>query len=228
MPSAVFRELQEIAGMAPLTSAQVACFLAYAVSLLLMLVCEAYAFFTSQPQRDDVEKSEKESLRKGTSQKNGDVGEPAPRSFLGEFWSAGLWKCLQLQPAALLENRQYIHAAAEFGTLIAWFFIADRTSMLPVGCKSYTRDTFFFIYGLLVVYSFSTWKREWKTPVLLNRSQTEEWKGWMQVGAPPGRGGRNCLVAMRAATVHGRVADRGTAVLCLVPCAGTVLALPLL
>lgn len=84
----------------------------------------------------------------------------------------------------LVANRQYLRATAEFGTIMAWFFVADRTAMLPVGSKSYTRDTFFFIYGILVIYCLSTWKREWKTPVFLNRSQTEEWKGWMQVLAP--------------------------------------------
>ena len=100
---------------------------------------------------------------------------------MSEFLSSGLFKCLTLDSRTLMANREYVRATAEFGTLMAWFFVADRTPMLPVGTKSYTRDTFFFVYLILVVYSFSTWRREWKTPVLLNRFQTEEWKGWMQV-----------------------------------------------
>jgi hypothetical protein len=55
----VFRELQEIAGVLPLTSVQVGCFLGYLVTLLLLTVTEAYHAFSSIPKAiNDAEKQE--------------------------------------------------------------------------------------------------------------------------------------------------------------------------
>ncbi len=106
---------------------------------------------------------------------------PETRSVFTEILSCGLFRCLILEKSALLESRKYLRATVEFGTILKWFYVADRTSLLPEGTKSYSRDTFFFIFLLLVVYCFSSWKKEFKAPVFLNRYQTEEWKGWMQV-----------------------------------------------
>ncbi len=46
--------------------------------------------------------------------------------------------------------------------------------------KQYSRDVFIFLFALLIIASvvFTLKKNDDK---LLNRDQTEEWKGWMQV-----------------------------------------------
>ena len=58
MPNPVFRELRELAGVAPLSSIQVACFLGYLASLLLLAVTETYAAFSTPKVVDDAEKQE--------------------------------------------------------------------------------------------------------------------------------------------------------------------------
>lgn len=58
----------------------------------------------------------------------------------------------------------------------------------PVSLASvqrYDRDQFLFIFLVLTIVAFGTSLQPVRTPLLLNRPQTEEWKGWMQVG---GRG----------------------------------------
>ncbi len=61
-----------------------------------------------------------------------------------------------------------------------WFFIADRTSMLVPEDKEYVRDRFAFIFLTLILVAGWTSTAKVKAAVLLNRQQTEEWKGWMQ------------------------------------------------
>lgn len=66
-------------------------------------------------------------------------------------------------------------------TILLWFYVADRTSVFEYGSKSYSRDVLGFIFlGLTLVALFTSLK-QCRVPVLLNRQQTEEWKGWMQV-----------------------------------------------
>ena len=50
----------------------------------------------------------------------------------------------------------------------------------PKTNKQYSRDIFVFLFALLVIVAAVYTTR--KTPEkLVNRDQTEEWKGWMQV-----------------------------------------------
>lgn len=71
--------------------------------------------------------------------------------------------------------------SVEFGTIMLWFFVADRTRLLEPTGKEYVRDRFAFIFlTLLLVAGWSSTTKV-KVPTLLNRQQTEEWKGWMQV-----------------------------------------------
>lgn len=40
-----------------------------------------------------------------------------------------------LDSTALLACRESLRAAAEFGTILAWFYVADRTSLIAPGSK---------------------------------------------------------------------------------------------
>jgi hypothetical protein len=51
----------------------------------------------------------------------------------------------------------------------------------PQRGQAYDRDLFLFIFLVLTIVAFSTSLQPVRTPLLLNRPQTEEWKGWMQV-----------------------------------------------
>ncbi|CAA0824391.1 O-acetyltransferase family protein [Striga hermonthica] len=98
-------------------------------------------------------------------------------------------RLLILDESFLLENRLTLRAISEFGALLIYFYLCDRTNLLGESKKSYNRDLFLFLYFLLIIISaISSFKiHNDKSPfsgksiMYLNRHQTEEWKGWMQV-----------------------------------------------
>ena len=73
----------------------------------------------------------------------------------------------------------------ECGTILLWFYLVDRSAVFPYGTKSYSRDVLGFIFLGLTLVAFFTSLKQCRAPVLLNRQQTEEWKGWMQVSGFP-------------------------------------------
>lgn len=89
----------------------------------------------------------------------------------------------------LIENRLTLRAISEFGFLLGYFYLCDRTNLLGESKKSYNRDLFLFLYFLLIIVAAMTSFKihhdkspfSGKSILYLNRHQTEEWKGWMQV-----------------------------------------------
>ncbi|KAL4202171.1 hypothetical protein AMTRI_Chr02g262340 [Amborella trichopoda] len=89
----------------------------------------------------------------------------------------------------LVENRLILRAMSEFGAILIYFYICDRTNLFGESKKSYNRDLFLFLYFLLIIVSAMTSFKilldksalTGKSILYLNRHQTEEWKGWMQV-----------------------------------------------
>ncbi|GAX80624.1 hypothetical protein CEUSTIGMA_g8059.t1 [Chlamydomonas eustigma] len=100
---------------------------------------------------------------------------------LEDAWNSGLVRCMLFDLDAIQRERATLKAMSEFGTLMAWYFVCDRTPLLGEAGKSYNRDTFFFIFVVLTSVAFGSSLQTIKAPALLNRPQTEEWKGWMQV-----------------------------------------------
>jgi len=82
---------------------------------------------------------------------------------------------------ALLASRGTLRNWAEFGLVLALFYFADRTGAIPDADKSYSRDLFLFLFFALAAYGWCISLQKSKTTGPLNREQTEEWKGWMQV-----------------------------------------------
>lgn len=78
---------------------------------------------------------------------------------------------------------------------MAWYFLCDRTDVLAAGPKAYSRDLFIFLFVVLTSVAAGSSLQQVKQPLLLNRPQTEEWKGWMQVR---GRGRQGCRYGWRA------------------------------
>jgi len=72
---------------------------------------------------------------------------------------------------------------AEFGLLMCWYYLCDRTAVLGEGDKFYNRDQFMFLFVILTAVAVGCSLQVVKPPqpALLGRQQTEEWKGWMQV-----------------------------------------------
>lgn len=69
---------------------------------------------------------------------NGAPGSPAPAE-LGKpsyaWTSSAFYRCLMLDEEALLSCRDALRSAVEFGTILAWFYVADRTSLIAPGTK---------------------------------------------------------------------------------------------
>ncbi|GJY13106.1 reduced wall acetylation 4-like protein [Tanacetum coccineum] len=99
-----------------------------------------------------------------------------------------LIRFVTMDDSFLLENRATLRAMSEFGGILFFFYISDRTSLIAESGKSYNRDLFLFLYALLIIVSAMTSLKKHndksafsgKAILYLNRHQTEEWKGWMQ------------------------------------------------
>ncbi|KAL0398372.1 UNVERIFIED_CONTAM: protein REDUCED WALL ACETYLATION 1 [Sesamum radiatum] len=100
-----------------------------------------------------------------------------------------LIRFLMMEDSFLLENRQLLRAMAEFGGILFYFYLCDRTNVFADSTKSYSRDLFVFLFLLLFIASAMTSLKKHndksafsgKSILYLNRHQTEEWKGYMQV-----------------------------------------------
>nr|GMD06732.1 protein REDUCED WALL ACETYLATION 3-like isoform X2 [Ipomoea batatas] len=96
---------------------------------------------------------------------------------------------LTMEDSFLLENRTTLRAMSEFGGILFYFYLCDRTNLFADSAKNYNRDLFLFLYVLLIIVSSMTSLKKHneksafsgKSLLYLNRHQTEEWKGWMQV-----------------------------------------------
>ncbi|BBN08540.1 N-acetylneuraminate 9-O-acetyltransferase [Marchantia polymorpha subsp. ruderalis] len=99
-------------------------------------------------------------------------------------------KFLTMNETFLLENRGTLRNIGEMTAILFYFFLCDRTNVLGESKKDYSRDLFMFLYLLLIIASTLTSLKKHaadkplaagKSILYLNRHQTEEWKGWMQV-----------------------------------------------
>ncbi|KAF7199014.1 N-acetylneuraminate (7)9-O-acetyltransferase isoform X1 [Nothobranchius furzeri] len=71
-------------------------------------------------------------------------------------------------------------ALCKMGLIMGYFYLCDRADVFMKEQKFYTNSTFFIplIYILVLGVFYSENSKETK---LLNREQTDEWKGWMQL-----------------------------------------------
>ncbi|TKY54273.1 O-acetyltransferase CAS1 [Spatholobus suberectus] len=121
-------------------------------------------------------------LERGTLQS----GSPKARNITA---SPSIIRFLLMDEYFLIENRLTLRAISEFGLLLAYFYLCDRTDFFASSKKNYNRDLFIFLYFLLIIVSAMTSFKihhdkspfSGKSILYLNRHQTEEWRGWMQV-----------------------------------------------
>ncbi|XP_058083967.1 protein REDUCED WALL ACETYLATION 3-like [Magnolia sinica] len=119
----------------------------------------------------------------------GGLAKSASARFHSSSVRANLIRFLTMDEPFLLENRATLRAMSEFGALLMYFYICDRTNVFSDSKKNYSRDLFLFLYVLLIIASAMTSLKKHhdksafsgKSILYLNRHQTEEWKGWMQV-----------------------------------------------
>ncbi|GFO12587.1 cas1 domain-containing protein 1-like [Plakobranchus ocellatus] len=75
---------------------------------------------------------------------------------------------------------RFLTSVVLFGAILFYFYMCDYLKIFPQGERTYSRDMFLFLVFLffLVACAYTVTQNEDK---ILNRDQTEEWKGWMQV-----------------------------------------------
>ncbi|XP_031709994.1 N-acetylneuraminate (7)9-O-acetyltransferase [Anarrhichthys ocellatus] len=82
--------------------------------------------------------------------------------------------------AAPLGPKAPFQALCRMGVIMSYFYLCDRADVFMKEQKFYTHSTFFipliYMFVLGVFYNENT-----KETKLLNREQTDEWKGWMQL-----------------------------------------------
>eukprot|EP00850_Spirogloea_muscicola_P018655 SM000173S03024 [mRNA] locus=s173:296781:301297:+ [translate_table: standard] len=111
-------------------------------------------------------------------------------ALLAAYLYAELLELALMDEAFYVENRLTLRAIAEFGGLLLYYYLCDRTHVIGETGKHYDRDLFICLYLILVIVAFFTSLTKHTGPSnpasgksmqYLNRHQTEEWKGWMQV-----------------------------------------------
>ena len=74
----------------------------------------------------------------------------------------------------------FLQSVAMFGVIMFLYYLCDDNHYFPATERTYSRDLFWFLVLLLMAVAAGLTRKE--TPdKILNREQTEEWKGWMQV-----------------------------------------------
>ncbi|XP_038723932.1 protein REDUCED WALL ACETYLATION 3-like isoform X1 [Tripterygium wilfordii] len=151
---------------------------------------------TSSPPKISHSDSNLANLEKDTIEENdqailleGGLTKSASAKFHASSIITNLIRFLTMDDSFLLENRTTLRGMSEFGVILVYFFICDRTNILGDSTKTYNRDLFLFLYFLLIIVSAMTSLKKHsdkssfsgKSMLYLNRHQTEEWKGWMQV-----------------------------------------------
>ncbi|XP_071791934.1 N-acetylneuraminate (7)9-O-acetyltransferase-like isoform X2 [Asterias amurensis] len=80
----------------------------------------------------------------------------------------------------ILEAYKLTSSLAKFGVILLYFFLADRTDLLPKEQKYYTNKGFFVPLVYIIILGLFFVEKV-PTPSVLNIPQTTEWKGWMQL-----------------------------------------------
>eukprot|EP00270_Netrium_digitus_P010108 TRINITY_DN310_c0_g1_i1.p1 TRINITY_DN310_c0_g1~~TRINITY_DN310_c0_g1_i1.p1 ORF type:complete len:574 (-),score=144.45 TRINITY_DN310_c0_g1_i1:324-2045(-) len=189
----------------PLSAAQVAVFIGY-VSLVIYWMFSEWLEYRKQknykPHTEEaslngekLEKSSEETslLVEGGEGKGGvTIGGSGKASTAMPALTAvrlQLLRLMSFHEATLLESRLTLRAIVEFGGLMVYYFVCDRTNIFKESEKEYDRDLFTFLYVILLIVAWMTSLKKHtgqsiatgKSTNYLNRHQTEEWKGWMQV-----------------------------------------------
>lgn len=122
------------------------------------------------------------------------LSPPAPFLSLGQIFCAvvflGCWtrslfrrlfpSFLPLSSSLSPGSLQAIDAMSVVGAVVSYMYVMEDWA--PSAPRVYSRDLFATICVCLVAVGFAFTVKEERHPVVLAREQTEEWKGWMQIG----------------------------------------------
>ncbi|XP_030547330.1 protein REDUCED WALL ACETYLATION 3 [Rhodamnia argentea] len=180
----------------PITAGQVSFLLGIIPVFIAWIYSELLEFRKSTSVSKVHSDNNLEELGNGTAKEDdgavlleGGLAKSASAKFHSSSIKTNLIRFLTMDDSFLLENRATLRAMSEFGAVLFYFYICDRTNIFGDSTKSYNRDLFIFLYALLIIVALMTSLKKHndksafsgKSILYLNRHQTEEWKGWMQV-----------------------------------------------
>lgn len=82
---------------------------------------------------------------------------------------------------SVFPEQKYLMPCTIFGLAVTLLFLADRTSLFLKENKQYTALSFAILCLASLGAGMATMKPAEKDLGFLNRDQTDEWKGWMQI-----------------------------------------------
>jgi hypothetical protein len=116
------------------------------------------------------------AAQKGVSEEleaaNGKPADDVPSGGFGEKYSL----CIK----SLVSSANVWRAAAEMTGILALIYLCDRTPIFQKGKKVYDKKQFWGCWALICVVALLT-MRKLESTKPLQREQTDEWKGWMQL-----------------------------------------------
>lgn len=127
--------------------------------------------------------SDNENCQLGWAE-NGDVPQKAVQSkehhAIVQENDVGAKSASQAPGSSRPSVDHFLYTVAVFGFIMFFYYLCDDEHYFPVTERTYSRDLFWFLVLLLFAVSVGM-TRKVTTDKILNREQTEEWKGWMQV-----------------------------------------------
>lgn len=175
----VLRFLYEFSEVKQLATAQYGVAIFYGFIFATWLGAEAgFLVARMHPQYDSIAEDEQDLVDSGSEEKSLAVGAPAAR----------------LPPESrilFLSSRHLpvLRACGEFVCIMGFIYLCDRTTLIAKGPKYVNPTAFWATNGLILLAALMTMRGgggDAETAVYehikpLQRDQTEEWKGWMQI-----------------------------------------------
>mmetsp|Transcript_19737 Transcript_19737/g.41955 ORF Transcript_19737/g.41955 Transcript_19737/m.41955 type:complete len:556 (-) Transcript_19737:301-1968(-) len=173
----------QVSEVKDLTAAQYGVSLAYGLLISVWLAAEAgFLVFRTQPRyaspSEDEEAASAEKLMEEKNASDTEKALPSPEPVVPEH--ARIFFVKSSHMAGL-------RVAAEFVLIMGYVYVCDRTTLIAKGPKQPTKAGFWLLNGLILLAGIATFRHNHgmtsSTPEAkpLQRDQTEEWKGWMQI-----------------------------------------------
>ena len=133
-----------------------------------------------QPRYDAIAEDEQDLVGEDQISLKGSEGEKSPGSALAPDTTVVCIKASQLKPLRLL---------GEFALIMGFLYLCDRTTIVAKGPKYVSPTAFWSVCAAILALGLFTMRggeKKDSEPVdfyvkPLQRDQTEEWKGWMQI-----------------------------------------------
>lgn len=109
---------------------------------------------------------------------DGEAGDKAPLLQTGGESAAPAVK--KPREETVPTHEHFLRSVLILGLILFYFYLCDYRKLLPMGKREYDRDVFLFLVFLLFAAAVAFTIKPTQDKIL-NRDQTEEWRGWMQV-----------------------------------------------